>query len=169
MEQYPYHAYGYYIYAYCHELMGDDVEAMAYYNKYIEKDDSTAYIYLKRGKLYLKAGDKESAMRDFERVLELETESDSSNYFYALHFLGRNEEAIQVLNSVVDNALYDPNSYYTAACLYALMGDVYQSLDNLRLALYLGFKSKAIIEGDDDLDPIRHTEAYEALMNEYFN
>ena len=169
IEQYPYHAYGYYIYAYCHELMGDDVEAMAYYNKYIEKDDSTAYIYLKRGRLYLKAGDKESAMRDFERVLELETESDSSNYFYTLHFLGRNEEAIQVLNSVVDNAPYDPNSYYDAACLYALMGDIYQSLDNLRFALYLGFKSKAIIEHDDDLDPIRHTEAYEALMNEYFN
>jgi hypothetical protein len=49
------------------------------------------------------------------------------------------------------------------------MGDIYQSLDNLRIALYLGYKSKAIIEHDDDLDPIRHTEAYKALMNEYFN
>ena len=74
-----------------------------------------------------------------------------------------------MLNTIVENAPYDPNSYYDAACLYALMGDVYQSLDNLRFALYLGFKSKAIIEHDDDLDPIRYTEAYKALMNEYFN
>ena len=26
-----------------------------------------------------------------------------------------------------------------------------------------------IIENDDELDPIRHTEAYKTLMNEYFN
>jgi hypothetical protein len=49
------------------------------------------------------------------------------------------------------------------------MGDIYQSLDHLRLALFFGFKSKAHIENDDDLDPIRHTEAYQRLMEEYFN
>lgn len=169
MEQYPDYAYGYYVYGYCHERMGDDAKAMEYYNKYLERNDSTDYIYFKRGRLYLKAGDKDSAKRDFERVLELEAEGDSSFCLFALHFLGRNEEAIQVLNTIVENAPYDPNSYYDAACLYALMGDIYQSLDNLRIALYLGYKSKAIIEHDDDLDPIRHTEAYKALMNEYFN
>lgn len=162
--------YGNYIRGWIYELMGDDEAAMADYNRGIEIDDTYAYIYLMRGEQYLKYGDKERAMADFERVLELDTEvADGSCRQYALHFLGRDKEAIEWMQRIINTNPYDPGYCYDAACLYARMGDIYQSLDYLRLALFFGFKSKAHIENDDDLDPIRHTEAYQRLMEEYFN
>jgi adenylate cyclase len=143
---------------------------MVYYNKGIQADDSYAYIYLMRGEQYLKVGDIERANTDFKRVLELDTEAvDGSARHYALHFLGRNAEAIDWLDQIIGTMLFDTGVYYDAACLYARMGDIYQSLDYLRLALRLGYKAKAHIENDDDLDPIRHTEEFKSLMEQYFN
>lgn len=169
IEQDPDNAYGYYICGWCYELMGDDTKAMVYYDKGIEMDDSYAYIYLMRGEQYLKAGDTERANADFNRVLELDTEAvDGSARHYALHFLGRDTEAIEWLDQIIESMLFDAGAYYDAACLYARMGNVERSLDSLRIALYLGYKAKAHIENDDDLDPIRRTEAYKALMYEYF-
>ena len=75
----------------------------------------------------------------------------------------RANEAISRASELMQNARYDE------ACLYARMGNVERALDALRLALSLGYKAKAHIENDDELDPIRHTEAYQRLMEEYFN
>ena len=170
IERYPDYAFGYYICGWCYELMGDDMKAMVYYNKGIEADDSYAYIYLMRGEQYLKVGDIERANADFKRVLELDTEAvDGSARHYALHFLGRNKEAVEWMDRIIEVLPYDCGAYYDAACLYARMGDIYQSLDYLRLALRLGYKAKAHIENDDDLDPIRHTEEFKSLMEQYFN
>ena len=170
IEQYPDYAYGYYICGWCHELMGDDTKAMVYYNKGIDMDDSYAYIYLMRGEQYLKAGNIEQANSDFRRVLELDTEAvDGSARHYALHFLGRNKEAVEWMDRIIEVLPYDCGTYYDAACLYARMGNIERSLDSLHLALYLGYKAKAHIENDDDLDPIRHTEEFKSLMEQYFN
>lgn len=169
IELYPDYAYGYYICGWCHELMGDDTTAMVYYDKGIEMDNSYAYIYLMRGEQYLRVGDIERANADFKRVLELDTEAvDGSARHYALHFLDRNKEAVEWMDRITEVLPYDCGTYYDAACLYARMGNIERSLDSLYLALYLGYKAKTHIENDDDLDPIRHTEAYKALMSEYF-
>lgn len=150
--------------------MGDDEAAMADYNRGIEVDDSYAYIYLMRGEQYLKYGNTELARADFERVLELDTEAtDGSCRHYALHFLGRNDEAIEWIERIIETNPYDPGYRYDEACLYARMGNTVRALDALRLVLSLGFKAKAHIENDDELDPIRHTEAYQRLMEKYFN
>ena len=150
--------------------MGDDEAAMADYNRGIEVDDSYAYIYLMRGEQYLKYGNTELARADFERVLGLDTEAtDGSCRHYALHFLGRKDEAIEWIERIIETSPYDPGHRYDEACLYARMGNTERALDALSNALYLGYKSKAHIENDDELDPIRHTEAYQRLMEEYFN
>jgi tetratricopeptide (TPR) repeat protein len=163
-------AYGYYTKGWLYELKGDDQKAMECYNEGIAHDDTYAYIYLMRGEQYLKRGETELAKADFERILELDTEvADGSCRHYALHFLGRDEEAIEWMEQIKDHMPYDCGVYYDEACLYARMGDVNRSLDALSQCLYYGYKSKAHIENDDDLDPIRHTEAYKRLMERYFN
>jgi adenylate cyclase len=73
------------------------------------------------------------------------------------------------MERLIDLDPYDAGTRYDEACLYARMGNVERALDALSMALYLGYKAKAHIENDDDLDPIRHTEAYQRLMEEYFN
>ena len=170
IELIPDEVYGYYTRGWIYELMGDDDAAMADYNRGIEVDDSYAYIYLMRGEQYLKYGNTELARADFERILELDTEAtDGSCRHYALHFLGRDNEAIEWIDRIIETDPYKPGYRYDEACLYARMGNVERALDALRLALSLGYKSKAHIENDDELDPIRHTEAYQRLMEEYFN
>ena len=170
IELIPEEVYGYYTRGWIYELMGDDEAAMANYNQGIEVDDTYAYIYLMRGEQYLKMGKTELAKADFERVLELDTEiTDGSCRHYALHFLGRDNEAVEWIERIIETNPYDPGHRYDEACLYARMGNVERALDALRLALSFGYKAKAHIENDDELDPIRHTEAYKTLMNEYFN
>ena len=170
IELIPEEVYGYYTRGWIYELMGNDEAAMADYNQGIEVDDTYAYIYLMRGEQYLKMGETELAKADFERVLELDTEvTDGSCRHYALHFLGRDNEAIEWIERIIETDPYKPGYRYDEACLYARMGNVERALDALRLALGLGYKSKAHIENDDELDPIRHTEAYQRLMEEYFN
>jgi tetratricopeptide (TPR) repeat protein len=170
IELIPEEVYGYYTRGWIYELMGNDEAAMADYNQGIEVDDTYAYIYLMRGEQYLKMGETELAKADFERVSELDTEvTDGSCRHYALHFLGRDNEAIEWIERIIETDPYKPGYRYDEACLYARMGNVERALDALRLALGLGYKSKAHIENDDELDPIRHTEAYQRLMEEYFN
>lgn len=170
IELIPEEVYGYYTRGWIYELMGNDEAAMANYNRGIEVDNSYAYIYLMRGEQYLKMGETELAKADFERVLELDTEiTDGSCRHFALHLLGHDTEAIEWMERIIETDPYKPGYRYDEACLYARMGNVERALDALRLALILGYKAKAHIENDDDLDPIRHTEAYKALMYEYFN
>lgn len=170
IELIPEEVYGYYTRGWIYELMGDDDAAMADYNQGVEVDDTYAYIYLMRGEQYLKMGETGLAKADFERVLELDTEiTDGSCRHYALHFLGRDNEAIEWMERIIETDPYKPGYRYDEACLYARMGNVERALDALRLALTLGYKAKAHIENDDELDPIRHTEAYQRLMEEYFN
>ena len=170
IELIPEEVYGYYTRGWIYELMGDDNAAMADYNQGVEVDNTYAYIYLMRGEQYLKMDETELAKADFERVLELDTEvTDGSCRHYALHFLGRDNEAIEWMERIIDADPYNHGYRYDEACLYARMGNVERALDALRLALSLGYRAKAHIENDDELDPIRHTEAYKTLMNEYFN
>ena len=166
----PDDGYGYCFIGCCYEFSGDDANAMECYNKAIELDQTDPYPYLMRGEQYLKVGDMERARADFEHILEIDSGvGDDSVRHYALYFLGDEDGAKQLMQNIVDRCPYDNGVMYTAACFYAIIGDLNQSLDYLRLALCYGFRSKAHIENDDDLDPIRNMDAFEVLMNEYFN
>ena len=165
----PDDAYGYYAKGWCYELMKNDEAAMECYNEGISIDQSYAYIYLMRGEQYLKHGDKERAKQDFEYILEIDNEPVAgSARQYALHFLGRDAEAQDWMNQMMHNDPYNSGLYYDAACLYARMGEIYQSIDCLNKALSLGYKAKSHIENDDDLDPIRDNDIYKSLMKQYF-
>ena len=165
----PEYAFGYYAKGWCYELLKNDEVAMECYNEGISVDQSYAYIYLMRGEQYLKHGDKERAKQDFEHILEIDNEPKAgSARQYALHFLGRDAEAMDWMNQMIHRYPYHSGIYYDAACLYARMGEIYQSIDCLNRALSLGYKAKSHIENDDDLDPIRDNDIFKSLMKQYF-
>ena len=67
---------------------------MECYDLGIDLNKDYAYIYLMRGQIHLKRGDKVKAEKDFNMVLQLDTVvSDGSCRQYALHFLGKDAEA----------------------------------------------------------------------------
>lgn len=165
----PNNYHSYYKLGWCHELRGDDETALKYYNQGIERDsDSGAWIYLMRGEIYHKYGKMELAEADFKRVLFLDkiVDGDSCRQ-YALHFLGRDDYALQWMDRIVKSNPSDPGDYYDKACLCARMNLIEESNEALEEAFAKGYRSFAHIEHDDDLDPIRNTSKFKETIAKY--
>ena len=164
----PMYAYAYYQRGWCYELKGDDVNAMENYNAGIDVDKTYPYIYLMRGELYHKQGMTELANADFEEVLKKDTVAESGSCRqYALHFLDRNEEAMDWMNKMIENDPDNNGQYYDKTCLLSRMGMIDDAIAALRIALEKGMRSFAHIENDDDVDAIRNHPDFIALINEY--
>ena len=164
----PLYAFAYYSKGWCHELSGDDDKAMECYDLGIDLDKEYAYIYLMRGQIHLKRGDKIKAEEDFNTVLQLDTVvTDGSCRQYALHFLGRDDEADEWMQKLIDDEPYDMGHYYDKACLYSRMGRTDEAVKALETALEMGYCAFTHIENDDDMDAIRGRDDFRALIVKY--
>lgn len=164
----PMSAYAYYKRGWCYELKGDDKTAMDNYNAGIDVDKEYPYIFLMRGELYLKQEKTDLANVDFEEILKLDTIAQSGSCRqYALLFLGRNNEAIEWMDKIIESDSDNNGSYYDKACLLSRMGKVEDAIAALRVAFEKGFRSFAHIENDDDKDAIRNHPDFIALIDEY--
>ena len=164
----PTDAFGYYVRGWCNELKGNDKEAMKNYNAGIDVDKEYPNIYLMRGEQYLKQGNIEKANADFEEIIRQDTVAeDGTCRMYALHFLGRDAEAIEWMDKVIANDPDNKGHYYDQACLYARMGRFQESVAVLRTAFEKGYRTFAHIEADDDLDSVRELPEFKALIEEY--
>ncbi len=164
----PLYAFAYYAKGWCHELSGDDDKAMECYNLGIDLDKEYAYIYLMRGQIHLKRGDKIKAEEDFNTVLQLDTVvTDGSCRQYALHFLGRDDEADEWMQKLIDDEPYDMGHYFDKACLYSRMGRTDEAVKALETALEMGYCAFPHIENDDDMDAIRGRDDFKALIVKY--
>ena len=138
------------------------------YNAGIDVDKSYPYIFLMRGELYRKRGDTERANADFEEVIRQDTVAESGSCRqYALHFLGRGEEAVEWMEKIIESEPNNSGCFYDKACLLARMGHLPESLEALRKAFELGFRSFAHIEHDDDMDSLRELPEFKTLIEEY--
>jgi tetratricopeptide (TPR) repeat protein len=94
IEDSPKAAYAYYKRGWCFEMKGDRKKALEDYNLGLEMTEDYPYLYLMRGELLLLEGNKAEADADFEAVIQKDTiAEDGSCRQYALHFLGRDQEA----------------------------------------------------------------------------
>lgn len=168
IELYPTSGYGYYNRGWCYELSGNDEEAMKNYNEGLEIDKTYPYLFLMRGELRLKLGNQDGAKEDFEMVVKLDTSvTDGSCRHYALHFLGKDDEAKEWMDKLIAEDPDNSGNYYDKACLYSRMGQLDEAIDALRTAFEKGYRRFPHIENDDDLDPIRSLPSFIELMEEY--
>lgn len=168
IERYPTNAYGYYVRGWCKELSGNRAGAYEDYDEGIAVDEDYPYIFLMRGALYMEDGDMEKANQDFERVVAKDTTVESGSCrHYALHFLGRTQEALEWMDKIVELDPADPGVWYDKACLFARMGRCEESVAALKVSLEKGYRSFAHLEHDNDMDPVRDRDDYKALIAEY--
>ena len=168
VDRYPTDAYGYYARGWCKELSGNLTAALEDYNDGIAVDEDYPYIFMMRGNLHHKNGDIDKAMADFETVVAKDTVvEDGSCRHYALHMLGKPEEAIEWMDMIIEVNSDDPGQWYDKACLYAKMGRGDQAVEALRTALEKGYRSFPHIEHDDDVDSIRDREDFKMLIEQY--
>lgn len=164
----PLMAYGYYARGWSYELSGNDEKAMEDYNLGIDIDKTYPYIFLMRGELLMKQGNESAARKDFEMILQLDTLADSNSCrMYALHFLGRDDEAEEWMQAMIDASPQNCGNYYDQACLYSRMGKADEAVKAMEKCLKTGYCHFAHIEHDDDLDSIRDREDFKALIAHY--
>lgn len=168
IEEEPSYAYAYYKRGWCYEMKGDRKAAIEEYNIGIEMDDEYPYLHLMRGELLLFDGNKAEADLDFEAVLQKDTVANSNSCrMYALHFLGRDDEAEEWMNKVIESDPEAPGNYYDQACLYSCMGRLQKSIAALKVAFERGYRDLVHISLDDDMDAVRELPEFKALMEEY--
>ena len=168
IERHPTDAYGYYARGWCKELSGNLAAALEDYNDGIAVDEDYPYIFMMRGNLHHKNGDIDKAMADFETVVAKDTVvEDGSCRHYALHMLGRPEEAIEWMDKIIEVNSDDPGQWYDKACLSAKMGRGDDAVEALRTSLEKGYRSFPHIEHDDDVDSIRDREDFKMLIEQY--
>lgn len=160
-EYFPYYRRGWF-----KDHSGKTDEAIEDYTMAITLQPNDAYQYLNRGVLLSQKGDKKKADEDFKQVVRLDSVPDAPECaFYAYYYLGDRDKAIETLNKALKKE--DKGNYYDAACLYSIMGDKEKAIFYLHKALEKGYRRFAHIKRDRDLNNIRTTTEYKALMAEY--
>lgn len=168
IEDVPDEGYAYYKRGWCYEMKGDCQKALEDYNMGLEMTQDYPYLYLMRGELLLQDGNKTEAEADFEKVLQLDTLADASSCrMYALHFLGRDQEAEDWMNKIIEDDPESDGNYYDQACLYSRMGRLEESVAALRKSFEKGYRSFSHIRLDDDMDAVRELPEFKALVEEY--
>lgn len=168
VEDAPKEGYCYYRRGWTYEMQGERKKAMEDYNMGLEMTQDYPYLYLMRGELLLLEGKKTEADADFEMVVQKDTIADNGSCRqYALYFLGRDNEAEEWMNKIIEEDPGNYGNYYDQACLYSRMGRLEESIDALRKSFEKGYRSFSHIRLDDDLDAVRDLPEFKALMEEY--
>jgi len=164
----PEYGYGYYRRGWFKELDGDLEGAVDDLSMSIVLDPEYSYAYVSRGDVYLKQGKKDLAEADFKKVIEIENKPEKYECIhYAYQGLGQYEKAIEAMDSIIARDEDRAGNYYDASCLYARMGNKTKSLEYLEKAFELGCRRFAHIDRDDDMDLIRDTDEFKALIEKY--
>lgn len=164
----PEYADGYYQRGWYKYLIRDFDNAAEDFSMCIALDQTEAYAYVCRGDIYLMQGKKDLAESDFKKVIEIE---DTPEKYQCIHYayqgLGLNDKAIETMDSIIARDEDRPGSYYDYACLYGRMGNTKKSLEYLEKSLDLGYKRFSHIAIDHDMDLIRDTDEFKALIKKY--
>lgn len=160
-EYFPYYRRGWF-----KDHSGKTDEAIEDYTMAITLQPNDAYQYLNRGVLLLQKGDKKKAEEDFKQAVRLDSVPDAPECaFYAYYYLGDKNKAIEMLDKALKKDA--KANYYDAACLYSIMNDKDKAISYLQKALENGFRRFAHIKRDRDLNNIRSTSEYKAIMDKY--
>ncbi len=164
----PEYGFGYYRRGWFKELSGDFDGAIEDLTTCVVLDPEESYAYQTRGDIYLKQGKRELAEADFKKVIEIEDKPEKYDCIhYAYQGLGQYEKAIAAMDSIIARDEEKAGNYYDAACLYARMGDKHRALEYLEKSLELGYRRFSHMERDADMDLLRDTEEYKALIRKY--
>lgn len=165
---YPDYFGGYYRRGFFKDNTRDVDGAIEDYSMAIALEPTYAYAYLGRADMYKLQGNEKMYVADYQKVIALDTipENNSCAHFAFLE-LGKKEEAIDFMNKIIAQDAKNAGYYYDAACLYARMNEKQQALESLETAFEKGYHRFYHIDIDDDIDNIRNTPEFKALMQKY--
>ena len=170
ISHYPENYWAYYRRGWFRKIIGDYNNALEDLSMAIVLEPTYTYSYDARGDIYKKQGKKELAEADFRKIIEIEDKPEKYECIhYAYQSLGYNEKAMAAMDSIILRKKESSGALYDAACLYSKMEMKEKALEYMEKSLEKGYRRFAHMEVDEDLDFIRNTEEYKALINKYKN
>ena len=151
--QYPESEAAYHMRAQTHFFAGNYTSAIDDYTTAITLDQKDTYARYMRGRTHYIIGDTIKATKDFHRVVEDTKNSIETAFAYI--FLGRNEEAKQLADSILLGDSVDHEHRYNIACCYSLLGETNLAFTLLEEELTDGYAEFNHIRRDPDFDPLR--------------
>ena len=164
----PKSTYGYHIRGLIYELAGEFDKALDDYTFGLDLDEEDYELYSTRAILLRRMGDLEGSMKDFEKVIQLDTIADvHSVCYYALAALGKEQEAIEWMDKIIESDPDDPNNLYDKASLLAFMGRGDETVKALEKALEKGYINFPALKADNLLDFVRERDDFKAVVSRY--
>ena len=159
------------------KLNSSAMNAYLYLGQYDKFHDSlplndSLYVLFYHGFVEFHLGNRERAMRDFDRVYDLDPSLLPANVGKALslHIQGKNEQGLALLhgteNRIVERGVGDAESMYKVAQAYAVLGDKASALRMLRRTIEGGFFPYPYFQRDPLLQNIRKEDEFQRLMNQ---
>ncbi|NNG00931.1 MAG: tetratricopeptide repeat protein [Desulfobacteraceae bacterium] len=136
-------------------------------DQWIAMDPRNAGFYYAKATMEKKRGDIRRASKAFEKAV-----SHNPQFLPALRGLfeiyainGDENAAITALNRMASVDPDQPTTYYNLACMYARQQKAETAFQMLETAIAKGYRNKALMKKDTDLDQIRDTEQFNMLLN----
>jgi len=113
-------------------------------------------------------GQLKLAKKFYQEVLVMDPEHmDAINNLGVIALAEKDfEQAEKYFNKVLEISSGSVDPYYNLACLYAIKGDIRQSIDNLKQAILLDENALEWAKKDTDLNSLKETLEYRELMNQ---
>ena len=159
------------------KLNSSAMNAYLYLGQYDKFHDSlplndSLYVLFYHGFVEFHLGNRERAMRDFDRVYDLDPSLLPANVGEALsfHIQGKNAEGLALLhqteNRIVERGVGDAESMYKVAQAYAVLGDKPSALRMFRRTIESGFFPYPYFQRDPLLQNVRNEPEFQRLMNQ---
>lgn len=102
-----------------------------------------------------------------ERHLDMNPDDTRALYIGAanLSSLGDSQRAMDWAGRAFEAGRNEPMVLYNVACTYALLGESERAMELLEKAINLGWGDRAWLETDSDLDSLRTTPRFQALLD----
>lgn len=162
--QYPESNAAYHMRAQTHFFAGNYTSAIEDYTTAITLDTKDTYARYMLGRAHYIMGDSIKANKDFQRVVDDTKNSVETAFAYI--FLGQNEEAKHLADSILLADSVEHENRYNIACCYSMLGDIEMAFTLLEEELKNGYVDFNHIRRDPDFAPLRG-ERLDSLLSMY--
>lgn len=162
--QYPESNAAYHMRAQTHFFAGNYTSAIEDYTTAITLDTKDTYARYMLGRAHYIMGDTLKANKDFQRVVDDTKNSVETTFAYI--FLGQNEEAKHLADSILLADSVEHENRYNIACCYSMLGDIEMAFTLLEEELKNGYVDFNHIRRDPDFAPLRG-ERLDSLLSMY--
>lgn len=165
---------GYWLLADIYHQMDEDEKALQMYHKVIELNPLFCPAYGTMRMMYERLGKREEYNPILEEALETafpqylaqHPDDPRVRMYFAIESAeaGKMEQAKQEMAKALELSSGDPRTLYSAACFYAMRGEIQPALETFKQALEAGYMNYEWIKRDPDLDNIRNERDFVELM-----